>query len=61
MHFYSPVLRKPMPEYFDDWRILITDLPRYFELVNEAREALPDFPIRRALECDHIEGREKRL
>lgn len=49
----------PMPEYFDEWRMLITDLPRYFELVNQAREALPGFPIRLALECDHIEGREK--
>ncbi len=49
----------PMPEFFDDWRMLITDLPRYFELVDEAREALPDFPIRLALECDHLEGREK--
>lgn len=46
----------PMPEKFDDWRMLITDLPRYFELVDEARAALPDFPIRLALECDHING-----
>jgi histidinol-phosphatase (PHP family) len=49
----------PMPEFFDDWRMLITDLPRYFELVDEARVALPGFPIRLALECDHLEGREK--
>ncbi|OYW70520.1 MAG: hypothetical protein B7Z37_30475 [Verrucomicrobia bacterium 12-59-8] len=49
----------PMPEKYDDWRMLISDLPRYFELVNEAREALPDFPIRLALECDHIEGYQK--
>ena len=49
----------PLPDYFDDWRMPFTDLPRYFELVNEAREALPDFPIRLALECDHLEGREK--
>jgi histidinol-phosphatase (PHP family) len=34
----------------------LSDLPRYFELVQEAREALPGFPIRLALECDHIEG-----
>jgi histidinol-phosphatase (PHP family) len=49
----------PMPEKFDDWRMLLSDLPRYFELVNEARAALPDFPIRLALECDHIEGYQK--
>jgi histidinol-phosphatase (PHP family) len=49
----------PMPEFFDDWRMLITDLPRYVELVTEAREALPGFPIRLALECDYLEGREK--
>ena len=48
----------PMPEFFDDWRMLITDLPHYFELVTEAREALPGFPIRLALECDYLEGKE---
>lgn len=46
----------PMPEHYDDWRMPLSDLPRYFELVQEAREALPDYPIRLALECDHIEG-----
>jgi histidinol-phosphatase (PHP family) len=49
----------PMPEHFDDWRMPLSDLPRYFELVQEARQALPDFSIRLALECDHLEGREK--
>ena len=49
----------PMPEHYDDWRMPLTDLPRYFELVQEAREALPDYPIRLALECDHIEGYQK--
>lgn len=48
----------PMPEYFDNWRMLLGDLPRYFELVEEARAALPGFPIRLALECDYLEGRE---
>lgn len=28
----------PIPEHFDDWRMLLSDLPRYFELVQEARE-----------------------
>ncbi len=49
----------PMPEKFDDWRMLISDLPRYFELVDEARAELPGFPIRLALECDYLDGREK--
>ena len=49
----------PMPAHYDDWRMPLSDLPRYFELVQEAREALPDFPIRLALECDHIEGYQK--
>jgi len=49
----------PMAAFYDDWRMLISDLPRYFELVNEARAALPNFPIRLALECDYLEGREK--
>ncbi len=48
----------PMPQHFDDWRMPLSDLPRYFELVDEAREALPNFPIRLALECDYLEGRE---
>lgn len=48
----------PMPEPFDNWRMDLGDLPRYFELVDEARAALPDFPIRLALECDYLQGRE---
>lgn len=48
----------PMPHYFDDWRMSIEELPRYLELVEEARAALPDFPIRLALECDYLEGQE---
>jgi histidinol-phosphatase (PHP family) len=27
----------PMPEFFDDWRMLLSDWPRYLELVDEAR------------------------
>lgn len=49
----------PMAEKYDDWRMLISDLPRYFELVEEARSALPTFPIRLALECDYLEGGER--
>ena len=49
----------PMAEKYDDWRMLISDLPRYLELVEEARAALPGFPIRLALECDYLEGGER--
>lgn len=48
----------PMPEPFDNWRMALADLPRYFEWVEEARAALPGYPIRLALECDYLEGRE---
>jgi len=45
----------PMPETFDDWRMLREELPRYLELVDEAREAHPDISIRLALEVDYFE------
>lgn len=48
----------PMPEYFDDWRMLIGDFPAYLALVEEARARFPQFPIRLGLECDFLEGRE---
>ncbi|HCN30095.1 MAG TPA: histidinol phosphate phosphatase [Verrucomicrobiales bacterium] len=48
----------PMPEQFDNWRMALADLPRYFEIVDEARAELPDFPIRLGLECDYLEGGE---
>ncbi len=35
-----------------------SDLPRYFELVEEAREKTPGFPIRLGLECDYLPGHE---
>ena len=31
----------PMPEQFDDWRMLRDELPRYFEAVEEARAQFP--------------------
>ncbi len=46
----------PMPERFDNWRMGVEDLPRYFEMVEEAREKTPGFPIRLGLECDYIAG-----
>ena len=48
----------PMPSYFDDWRMLDSDLPRYFEAVEEARSACPTLPIRLGLEVDWLEGGE---
>ena len=49
----------PMPEYFDEWRMTLADLPRYFEMVDEARAENPGFPIRLGLECDYLEGQER--
>lgn len=49
----------PMPEQFDDWRMAIGDLPRYFEMIEEAREKTPGFPIRLGLECDYFSGQEE--
>jgi histidinol-phosphatase (PHP family) len=48
----------PMPEQFDDWRMAIGDLPRYLEMVQEAREMHPALTIRIGLECDYIPGQE---
>jgi len=48
----------PMPERFDDWRMLREDLPRYLEEVEKARAAYPQLTIRLGLECDYLAGRE---
>jgi histidinol-phosphatase (PHP family) len=48
----------PMAEYFDDWRMLREDLPRYLEEVEKARAAFPQLTIRIGLECDFLAGRE---
>jgi len=48
----------PMPEHFDDWRMGIADLPRYIDMVQEARELSPSLPIRLGLECDYLPGQE---
>src|SRR5207253_2451893 len=48
----------PMPEHFDDWRMSIDDLPRYLDLVAEARGHFPQLTIRLGLECDFIPGYE---
>lgn len=46
----------PMPEYFDDWRMLEGELSRYVEWVEEAREAVPGLSIRLGLEVDYFEN-----
>ena len=48
----------PMPDYFDDWRMLIADFPRYLDMVEEARADVPQMPIRLSLECDYLPGQE---
>ncbi len=48
----------PMPGQFDDWRMSLAELPRYFEMVGEARAKFPSFPVRLGLECDFIAGQE---
>ncbi|MEA3188317.1 MAG: histidinol-phosphatase family [Chthoniobacter sp.] len=48
----------PMREVFDDWRMRIEELPRYVELVQQAREKFPQLAIRLGLECDFIAGQE---
>ena len=48
----------PGPEPFDDWRMRRADLPRYLDMVAEAREAAAPFPVRLGLECDFIAGQE---
>lgn len=47
------------PEPFDDWRMLRAELPRYLEMILEARACAAPYPVRLGLECDFIAGREK--
>ena len=49
----------PMPEFFDDWRMDISQMEDYLELVAEARVALAPFPVRLGLEVDFFAGQEK--
>lgn len=48
----------PMPTEVDDWRMLLEDFPRYLEMVAEAREAFPDYPVRLGMEVDFLIGQE---
>jgi histidinol-phosphatase (PHP family) len=45
----------PMPEPFDDWRMARQDLPRYLDLVQAARAAVPGMPVRLGLEVDFFD------
>ena len=49
----------PMPEPFDDWRMLIGELPRYVDAVAEARAQFPQLNIKLGLECDYLPGHER--
>lgn len=43
------------PEPFDDWRMLSSELPQYFEWIERARtRAAGRLPIRAGLECDWL-------
>ena len=44
----------PMPEKLDDWRMLLSDLPNYLEMVEAARAAVPQIPVRLAMEVDYF-------
>jgi histidinol-phosphatase (PHP family) len=48
------------PEPFDDWRMLSTQLPEYYDWIKRARAAAAGrIPVRAGLECDWINGCEK--
>jgi histidinol-phosphatase (PHP family) len=49
----------PMAAPFDDWRMLREELPRYVEMVDEARAAHPGKTIRLGLEVDYLLGQER--
>lgn len=47
------------PEPFDDWRMAMEDLPRYFDWIAQARNhASGRIVVRAALECDWLPGNE---
>ena len=48
----------PMPEFFDDWRMLREELPTYIDEVARARAEFPQLTIKLGLECDFIPGQE---
>ena len=48
----------PMPKPFDDWRMLIEELPQYLDAVAQSRAEFPQLKIKLGLECDFIAGQE---
>jgi histidinol-phosphatase (PHP family) len=49
----------PMPKPFDDWRMLIEELPQYLDAVAQARAEFPQLKIKLGLECDFLAGQEQ--
>lgn len=48
----------PMRVEFDDWRMLLEELPRYVAEVDRARREVPGLRIRMGLEVDYLRGCE---
>jgi len=48
----------PMPTQFDDWRMAPDQLPEYVQMIEEARQEFPDYPIKLGLECDYLANYE---
>lgn len=48
----------PTRERLDDWRMERSELPRYLEMIEEARASFPALTIRLGLEVDWIAGQE---
>lgn len=48
----------PMPEPFDDWRMLREELPQYFTHIETARAQYPELTIRLGLEVDYLDDCE---
>jgi histidinol-phosphatase (PHP family) len=48
----------PMPEAFDDWRMLREELPQYLADIDTARQMFPSIPIRVGLEVDFLDDCE---
>jgi histidinol-phosphatase (PHP family) len=46
-----------LPEPFDDWRMLESELPSYFEWIERVK-AVAKMPIRSGMECDWLPGCE---
>lgn len=48
----------PMPSVHDNWRMLIDEFPTYLKIIETARAAYPQMPIRLGLEVDYFESGE---